>query len=112
MDDSELEEVLGRYRPRRPSSGLRQVALAGASRGGRVWPWAVAAAALLAMTIGLSSAADRLRSMASDRGVTATSESKEADGPELGRALEQAALVSAIQERDGPAVPSEEEQWR
>ena len=56
MDDRQLEHLLKRYRPAGPPDSLRERALT-ASRHARVWPWATAAAALLAITVGLQGAA-------------------------------------------------------
>src|SRR3954468_16206837 len=60
MQDSELEALLSRYRPADPPGGLEDRLLeqpALVFRDPRTWPWAVAAAALLAVTIGLHVAA-------------------------------------------------------
>jgi|tagenome__1003787_1003787.scaffolds.fasta_scaffold20776684_2 hypothetical protein len=60
MQDSELEALLNRYRPADPPGGLEDRLLeqpALVFRDPRTWPWAVAAAALLAVTIGLHVAA-------------------------------------------------------
>jgi len=58
MQDSELEALLKKYRPVDPPHGLEQRIfdppsghVARPER--RTWPWAVAAAALLAITVGL-----------------------------------------------------------
>jgi len=59
MDDEKVHELLGRYRPVRPPAGLRARALADPMRVPRSWPWAAAAAALLAATVGLHVAANR-----------------------------------------------------
>ena len=56
MDDSEIEDLLRRYRPIGPPARLRERVFATApSR--RIWPWASAAAALLisAMTFHVAS---------------------------------------------------------
>ena len=56
MDDSEIEDLLRRYRPIGPPAVLRERIFAAApSR--RIWPWASAAAALLmsAMTFHVAS---------------------------------------------------------
>ena len=59
MQDRDLEALLAQYRPAGPpealDSRLRQGALSTVSRSPtrRTWPWAVAAAALLTVTIGL-----------------------------------------------------------
>jgi len=67
MDDRDIEQMLNRYRPAVPSTELaerigRLAASAEAHldawvpqvrRAPRTWPWAVAAAALLAITVGL-----------------------------------------------------------
>jgi hypothetical protein len=114
MDDRDLEEILRRYLPRGPSSSLRDAVLAREPQSQRVWPWAVAAAALLAATVGLWRAADRLRPTAADRPLPVSASWVEAQpvGPaELDLVLEQMALVSAIQQRDVPSAP-EPIPWR
>ena len=56
MDDRQVEDLLKRYRPAAPPDSLRERCLT-PSRHARVWPWATAAAALLAITVGLEAAA-------------------------------------------------------
>jgi hypothetical protein len=48
MKDSEIEDLLRRYRPLGPPAELRQRILA-TTRAPRIWPWASAAAALLVL---------------------------------------------------------------
>lgn len=59
-DDTEIEELLSRYRPAPPRADLRnqisKLPNIQISKSERVWPWAAAAAALLAVTIGLHAA--------------------------------------------------------
>ena len=60
MDDNEIERTLQRYRPVDPPEDLLDRILTGdrsalAFPEPRTWPWAVAAAALLALIIGLHS---------------------------------------------------------
>lgn len=55
MDDRQVENLLRRYRPAGPPDSLRERCLT-PLRPERVWPWATAAAALLAIAIGLQSA--------------------------------------------------------
>ena len=64
MNDSDLEDLLRRYRPVGPPANLRERILS-ESRARRVWPWASAAAALLASTLALHFAA-RLETAAAD----------------------------------------------
>lgn len=59
MDDDKVRELLGRYRAAGPPAELRERALNAAANVPRAWPWAAAAAALLAVTLGLHTAADR-----------------------------------------------------
>ena len=59
MDDDKVRELLDRYRPVGARGGLRERALAGAVNAPRTWPWAAAAAALLAVTLGLHVATNR-----------------------------------------------------
>ena len=59
MDDRDLETMLGRYRPAAADAGLKGRVLGPAAATGRTWPWAVAAAALLAMSLGLHMNASR-----------------------------------------------------
>jgi hypothetical protein len=51
MRDDEIEALLGKYRPIARTSSLKEPYPA------RTWPWAVAAAALLALTVGLHATA-------------------------------------------------------
>jgi hypothetical protein len=60
MNDRELEELLRRYRPAGPPADLRARVMSGAVPVGRTWPWVAAAAVLLAATLWLHTAADRL----------------------------------------------------
>jgi hypothetical protein len=48
MNDSEMEDLLRKYRPVGPPAKLRERIL-GTTRVPRIWPWASAAAALLAL---------------------------------------------------------------
>jgi hypothetical protein len=59
MDDDEVRELLGRYRPAGPPAALRARALASPVPAARTWPWAAAAVALLAATVGFHAAANR-----------------------------------------------------
>lgn len=56
MDDRQVEDLLRRYRPAGPPESLRVRCLT-PSPVARVWPWAAAAAALLAITVVLEAAA-------------------------------------------------------
>ena len=56
MNDPDIEDLLRRYRPVGPPADLRARILS-ASRAHRVWPWASAAAALLASALALHLAA-------------------------------------------------------
>lgn len=56
MDDQQVEALLKRYRPAGPPESLRERCLT-PSRDARVWPWAAAAAALLASTVAIQGAA-------------------------------------------------------
>jgi hypothetical protein len=53
MHDQDLERVLRRYRPADPPIGLRKrcILQSVTDRSRRTWPWAAAAAALLAATV-------------------------------------------------------------
>jgi len=56
MKDSDIEDLLRRYRPAGPPARLRErVVAAGPPR--RIWPWASAAAALLASVLSFHAAA-------------------------------------------------------
>ena len=59
MDEEKIRELLDRYRLVGPPADLRARALAPVTRALRVWPWAAAAAALLAATVGLHVASNR-----------------------------------------------------
>lgn len=56
MDDRLVENLLKRYRPVGPPDSLRERCLV-TPREAPVWPWATAAAALFAITVGLQNAA-------------------------------------------------------
>jgi hypothetical protein len=56
VDDRQVEELLRRYRPAAPPESLRERCVP-APRLAPVWPWATAAAALLAITFALEAAA-------------------------------------------------------
>lgn len=56
MTDPELEDLLRQYRPAAPSPELRAHVVAALPAVHRTWPWAAAAAALLAATLGLQAA--------------------------------------------------------
>jgi len=56
VDERQVEELLKRYRPAGPPNALRERCLP-PSPATRVWPWAAAAAALLAITVGIKAAA-------------------------------------------------------
>jgi hypothetical protein len=60
MHDHEVRELLGRYRPVGPPPDLRGRVFRSSVRSSRNWPWAVAAAALLAATLGLHSATNHV----------------------------------------------------
>ncbi|MEO7273921.1 MAG: hypothetical protein ABI211_18135 [Vicinamibacterales bacterium] len=58
--DHDLEAALRRYRPAAQTSELRARVLTPATQARRTWPWAVAAAALLAIAVGFSAAGGRV----------------------------------------------------
>lgn len=66
MDDRDLEQLLRRYRPADPPSDLRERCLAQAADEPPVrgWPWAAAAAAMLAAATGFATATARLDPLA------------------------------------------------
>jgi hypothetical protein len=61
MDDYDVEKLLARYRPAAPraelDAAITQLPDFQITRFPRTWPWAVAAAALLSITLGLHPAA-------------------------------------------------------
>lgn len=59
MNDSDIEDLLRKYRPAGPPVEMRQRILA-TVRVPRIWPWASAAAALLVMALTLRLAAGNL----------------------------------------------------
>jgi hypothetical protein len=60
MNDEDLEQLLRRYEPAAPSPLLRARVLRPPVRTRSAWPWAAAAAALLAVSVWLGSSAERL----------------------------------------------------
>lgn len=60
MTGPEIEDLLRRYRPAGPPPELGARVMTEAGPVGRTWPWVAAAALLLATTLYLHSAADRL----------------------------------------------------
>ena len=71
MHESDVEQLLRRYQPAGPPPELETRIFAPA-RPLRTWPWATAAAALLALTAGLHVATNRL----ADRAVPAAAETR------------------------------------
>lgn len=75
MKDDQVEDLLRRVRPAGPPLELRARILA--SRAARpVWPWTAAAAALLALIVGLQWSAGQLREDARPPLVASTEESE------------------------------------
>ena len=60
MKDEDLESLLRIYEPSAPSSSLRARIVSAGGGDRRVWPWAVAAAAMVALTVGFQLSAARL----------------------------------------------------
>lgn len=60
MKDEDLERRLRRYEPVSPPASLRARIVGGRTNRRRTWPWAAAAAALLAVTVWLASSAERV----------------------------------------------------
>ena len=67
MDDERVRDLLGRYHPTGPPADLRERALTVSSKPPRTWPWAAAAAALLAATVGFHAAANRAIATVAER---------------------------------------------
>jgi hypothetical protein len=61
MNDHDIEDLLRRHRPAGPLPALRARILSAPIRSRRVWPWAVAAAALLAAAVSLQISAREIR---------------------------------------------------
>ena len=59
MHEHDVEQLLRRYRPVGPPSELA-ARIVGDTSSRRIWPWAAAAAALLALTLGAKAASERL----------------------------------------------------
>jgi hypothetical protein len=59
-DNEDLEHLLQRYEPAPPASSLRARVLGARPDTKRAWPWALSAAALLAMTVWLHGSRDRV----------------------------------------------------
>src|SRR5687768_14496684 len=120
MTDHDIEQMLRRHRPAGPPPELRARIFQPAPDEGRLWPWAAAAAALLATTIGFHAASASLRSKVPVPAGTVAVDDRERliealGGDDIARAraefmiAEQALLVQAV-----PAAQSEslEEQRR
>lgn len=61
MTDDEIERLLGRYAPVSPTPSLRaRVVAPDAIESRRAWPWAVAAAAMLALIVALQMGSGKL----------------------------------------------------
>lgn len=60
MNDDQIEDLLRRLRPAGPAPGLRGRIIGAAPAAPRAWPWAVAAAALLVLVIGMRTSTDRV----------------------------------------------------
>ena len=77
MNDDDIERLLARARPIGPSGELRARIFA-RRPAGRVWPWAAAAAAMLALSTllqsGATAAREGVRAAAADRSSDAESE--------------------------------------
>lgn len=111
MEDRELEDLLRRYRPAGPPPELRaRVTLGGDVRmqatasldSRRAWPWAAAAAALLAVTTSLYDSSAHLQSeVIPRRGAAAARLAYVADQlEEIGEDPGMARLIVAEEERD------------
>jgi hypothetical protein len=121
MNDRDLETMLGRYRPRGPAPELRHAVLSSGAGRRRVWPWAAAAAALLAVTVELNIATSRLReTMATsltDRAAVAEPDPappavlQSIDGPDFDRARRRAEWLTALERRDAPRPVEGGPQW-
>ena len=94
-DDQELEDLLRRYEPAAPRASLRSRVIASSVREPRAWPWAVAAAALVVLAVGLATAAARVI------------EPVDADSATSQRALEVEALASIVGDADNPRALAE-----
>ena len=77
MNDEQLDDLLRHVRPAGPPPELRARIL-GARRSPRAWPWAVAAAALLALTVGL-----QVSTMRTSRAITRAVAPVQAEGSDL-----------------------------
>src|SRR5687767_8638003 len=62
MNDHDIEQMLRRHRPAGPPPELRARVFQTAAVEARLWPWAVAAAALLVITVGFHVASASLGS--------------------------------------------------
>lgn len=112
MNDDDLERLLRGYRPAAPRAALRERVMDAGPAPGRTWPWAAAAAALLAATIGLHHAAGALHpptAPAAESARLAASDSgalRAAYGSDLDSLLEHVAREAALEARDlPPAAP-------
>jgi len=93
MTDNELEDVLRRLRPAGPRPELRAriVASTGPRRAERAWPWGMAAAAMVLLTVTLQFSTARLNRETAR--VTSTSETGAADLAALRAALDDNELL-------------------
>jgi hypothetical protein len=99
MDESELDDLLRRYRPTGPPPDL-EASVIGRSQDRRAWPWAVAAAALLFATVAFHAATPRIVAgdPASAQWEDAVRETAAALGGD-GEALDAARLIVTEQQR-------------
>jgi hypothetical protein len=74
MNEDDLEQLLQRYEPAGPPPSLRARVVAARPDAMRAWPWAVAAAALLALTVWLHDATARVVGRYADLAADASGE--------------------------------------
>lgn len=113
MTDPEIQDVLRRYRPTGPSPDLRARVLCGATSVGRTWPWAAAAAVLLAATVYLHVSANRIVLRAVDLPTSAEAAAIDAlaemfGGDSRARSMAELVVLTDVVRPDSPAGLVEE----
>ena len=119
--DRELEAAMRRYRPAGPRSELRARVVTPRLGPPRTWPWALAAAALLAIAVGFSAAGGSVGAAPADEttgalaGLTdpaALDALEQVYGPSLPVVVAYATILAAAEPAPSMAPAVEVEPWR